>query len=35
MLKLKKANDPKARRELLAEMRRLLAEADRFNLEAE
>jgi flagellar motor switch protein FliG len=35
MLKLKKANDPNARRELLAEMRRLLAEADRFNLEAE
>jgi hypothetical protein len=34
MLKLKKANDPNARRELLAEMRRLLAEADRFNLEA-
>jgi flagellar motor switch protein FliG len=35
MLKLKKANDPNARRELLAEMRRLLAEADRFNLQAE
>ena len=35
MLKLKKANDPKARRELLAEMRRLLAEADRFNQEPE
>jgi hypothetical protein len=35
MSNLKKANDPNARRELLAEMRRLLAEADRFNLEAE
>jgi tRNA C32,U32 (ribose-2'-O)-methylase TrmJ len=35
MSKLKKANEPNARRELLAEMRRLLAEADRFNLEPE
>ena len=35
MSNLKNANDPNARRELLAEMRRLLAEADRFNLEAE
>jgi hypothetical protein len=35
MSKLKKANEPNARRELLAEMRRLLAEADRFNREPE
>ena len=35
MSNLKKARDPNARRELLAEMRRLLAEADRFNREPE
>ena len=35
MSNLKRAKDPNARRELLAKMRRLLAEADRFNLEAE
>jgi flagellar motor switch protein FliG len=35
MSKLKEARDPNARRELLAEMRRLLAEADRFNRERE
>lgn len=31
--KLRNTNEPDARRELLAEMRRLLAEADRFNQE--
>jgi hypothetical protein len=35
MSKLKNARDPKARRDLLVEMRRLLAEADRFNQEPE
>jgi hypothetical protein len=35
MLKLKNARDPNARRDLLVEMRRLLAEADRFNQEPE
>jgi hypothetical protein len=35
MLKLKNAREPKARRDLLVEMRRLLAEADRFNQEPE
>jgi hypothetical protein len=33
--KLKKAKEPDVRRELLVEMRRLLAEADRFNQEPE
>ena len=35
MLKLKNAREPNLRRELLADMRRLLAEADRFNQEPE
>jgi hypothetical protein len=33
MSKLKAATDPKIRRDLLHEMRRLLAEADRLNLD--